>query len=198
MRNKPYPTNRSSIPILIEKPIRFLMRQYSLRENVSGGRNLRVSRGVRVSAPNKMIIGDNVSIGPYSLILLDGCIGSNTMISFGVFIVGRNDHAFDEPGTLIRDDHSLPGMEIKSSISIGRDVWIGAGAVLLSGIKIGDGSIIAAGSVVTNDVEACSVVGGNPARWVKNRFKNENEKRIHLEVLNDLARPTRPSKNFHP
>lgn len=175
--------SRSGIPSGLRKPIRLLLRKFSIRENVIYGQGLRVSRGVRVSAPNKMIIGDNVSIGPYSLILLDGCIGSNTIISFGVFIVGRNDHNFDRPGNLIRETESPPGIEGKSSIVIGRDVWIGAGAILLSGIKVGDGSIIAAGSVVTHNVEACSVVAGNPARRVKNRFKTASERRMHLKVI---------------
>ena len=178
--------NRSGIPAIIQRPVRFILRIFSVRENVIYGRNLRVSRGVRVSAPNQMIIGDDVSIGPYSLILLDGSIGSHTIISFGVYIVGRSDHKFDKPGKLIRENESFPVTDGKSSITIGKDVWIGAGAILLSGIIIGDGSIIAAGSVVTKNVEACSVVAGNPAQRVKNRFKNENEKKFHLMTLMGL------------
>ena len=53
---------------------------------------------------------------------------------------------------------------------IGNDVWIGYGATILNGAKIGDGAIIAAGSVVTKDVEPYSIVGGNPAKLIKKRF----------------------------
>ena len=177
---------RSGIPSMLRKPIRFLLRKFSIRENVKYGQGLRVSRGVRVSASNEMIIGDNVSIGPYSLILLNGSIGSNTIISFGVFIVGRNDHNFDRPGTLIRNNDSSVNLARESSIAIGRDVWIGAGAILLSGIEIGDGAIIAAGSVVTRDVGLCEIVGGNPARRICNRFKTPQEMNEHVIYLKNL------------
>ena len=180
--------SRSGIPSILRRPIRLLLRKFSIRETVIYGQGVRVSRGVRVSAPNEMIIGDNVSIGPYSLILLDGSIGSNTIISFGVFIVGRNDHNFDKPGILIRENDSPIGHVRESSIHIGRDVWIGAGAILLSGIKIGDGAIIAAGSVVTRDVGLCEIVGGNPARQISNRFKTPQEMNEHVFYLTNLER----------
>jgi maltose O-acetyltransferase len=52
---------------------------------------------------------------------------------------------------------------------IGRDVWIGANAVILGGITIGDGAVVAAGAVVTNDVERGVIVAGNPAREMRRR-----------------------------
>ena len=55
-------------------------------------------------------------------------------------------------------------------IKIGNDVWIGARAVIIDGVSIGDGAIVAAGSIVTKDVPAYSVVGGIPARVLRNRF----------------------------
>jgi serine acetyltransferase len=58
----------------------------------------------------------------------------------------------------------------KGDIIIGNDVWIGAKATIMSGITIGDGAIIAAGSVVVKDVEPYSMVGGNPAKHLKFRF----------------------------
>lgn len=60
------------------------------------------------------------------------------------------------------------GLEIKSVV-IGNDVWIGAHAVILAGVAIGDGSVIAAGAVVTKDVAPYSVVAGVPARVIKKR-----------------------------
>ena len=53
---------------------------------------------------------------------------------------------------------------------IGHDVWIGSGVVVLRGVRIGNGAVIAAGSVVTRDVDAYTVVGGVPARYIKMRF----------------------------
>ncbi len=68
-------------------------------------------------------------------------------------------------------DYAVPekGLEIK----IGNDVWIGHGAVILAGVTIGDGAVVAAGAVVTKDVEPYSVVGGVPAKFIKNRFSAE-------------------------
>lgn len=55
-------------------------------------------------------------------------------------------------------------------VSIGNDVWIGASSTILGGVSIGDGAIVAAGAVVTKDVDAYSIVGGVPARQIKYRF----------------------------
>lgn len=59
----------------------------------------------------------------------------------------------------------------KGDIKICDDVWIGYGAVILSGITIGQGAIIAAGNIVTTNVPAYAIVGGNPAKFIKYRFE---------------------------
>lgn len=59
------------------------------------------------------------------------------------------------------------------SVLIGNDVWIGSDALIMGGIKIGDGAIIAAGAVVTHDVSDYQIVGGVPARLIKQRFSTE-------------------------
>jgi lipopolysaccharide transport system ATP-binding protein len=61
----------------------------------------------------------------------------------------------------------------KGDITIGSDVWIGAKSTIMSGVRIGHGSIVAAGSLVTKDVEPYSVVGGNPAKHLKYRFEDQ-------------------------
>jgi acetyltransferase-like isoleucine patch superfamily enzyme len=58
-------------------------------------------------------------------------------------------------------------------VVIGNDVWIGTGVTIMSGITIGDGAVIAAKSVVVKDVEPYSIVGGNPAKFIKKRFSDE-------------------------
>lgn len=61
----------------------------------------------------------------------------------------------------------------KGDIIIGNDVWIGAKSTIMSGIKIGNGAVVAAGSVVTKDIEPYSLVGGNPAKHIKYRFTKD-------------------------
>lgn len=61
----------------------------------------------------------------------------------------------------------------KGDIIVGNDVWIGAKSTIMSGVKIGDGSIIGAGSTVTKDVPPYSIVAGNPAKFIKLRFTEE-------------------------
>ena len=63
--------------------------------------------------------------------------------------------------------NGLNGPEVTKPIKIGNDVWVGGGAIILPGVTIGDGCTIGAGSVVTKDVEAFTVVAGNPARFIK-------------------------------
>lgn len=64
---------------------------------------------------------------------------------------------------------------------IGNDVWIGYEATIMPGVKIGDGAIIASKSVVTKDIPAYSIVGGNPAKIIKFRFDKERIKEL-LEI----------------
>lgn len=58
-------------------------------------------------------------------------------------------------------------------ILIGNDVWIGANVLLMSGVKIGDGAVVAAGSIVTKDIEPYAIVGGVPAKKIRSRFEKE-------------------------
>lgn len=62
--------------------------------------------------------------------------------------------------------------------------WIGHGAIILAGVRIGKGSIVAAGSVVTKNIPPCEIWGGNPAKKIKDRFDSEEAKIKHIEWLN--------------
>ncbi len=117
-------------------------------------------------------VGPGCEIGPRV------SIGAYTMIGPGVRVLG-NDHVFGRPGTAI----IFGGRPPSKPTSIGNDVWIGAGAIVISGITIGDGAIIAAGAVVTKNVDAFVVVGGVPARQIKRRFDSSDDEAIHIDFL---------------
>jgi virginiamycin A acetyltransferase len=68
---------------------------------------------------------------------------------------------------------SIEDLPLKGDTIIGNDVWIGQNATILPGVHIGDGAIIAANSVVGSDVEAYTIVAGNPARLIRKRFDDE-------------------------
>ena len=84
---------------------------------------------------------------------------------------------------LHRNNNQYENSEIRNnkSVVIGNDVWIGANAIILPGITIGDGAVIAAGAVVTKDVEAYGIVAGNPAKMIRKRF-DENTINELLEI----------------
>lgn len=77
------------------------------------------------------------------------------------------------------DKGSLP--YTNGHVIIENDVWIGDGCTIMSGVRIGSGSVIAAKSVVVKDVEPYSIVGGNPARHIKNRFPQHVSQQL-LEI----------------
>ncbi|PKO82080.1 MAG: acetyltransferase [Betaproteobacteria bacterium HGW-Betaproteobacteria-13] len=79
-------------------------------------------------------------------------------------------------------------MVANGSIVVDDEVWIGNGAMLLSGVHVGKGAIIAAGSVITKDVPPYAVVGGVPARVIKYRFDSVTRERLTRLRLSDLTK----------
>lgn len=158
-------------------------RQFQIGSNFHAGRN------VFFWAKNSIKIGDNFYIGRYSQIECDAEIGNNVLFANCVALVGRYDHHFKQIGIPTRlsskigdADYNWKGLV--SKVIIEDDVWIGYGAIILSGVKIGKGSIIAAGSVVIKDIEPYSIAGGNPAKYIKSRF-NANEIIEHELLINN-------------
>ncbi len=116
-------------------------------------------------------------IGPNCVIPPKVTIGKYTMLAPNVSILG-GDHIFDNPSAPI----IFSGRPEMPKTIIGEDAWIGANALLMAGITIGDGAIVAAGSVVTKNIPAYCIWGGNPAKFIKMRF-NENEITLHKIML---------------
>jgi len=105
-------------------------------------------------------------------------IGAYTMLAPNVTIVG-GDHVIDKAGTPI----IFSGRPKMPKTKIGRDVWLGMNAVVSAGVTIGDGSVVAAGSVVTKDVPPMEIWGGVPAKKIKDRFADPADRERHLAML---------------
>lgn len=117
-----------------------------------------------VSSDASVSLGDHVFIGRGSIFDVTGAltIGSGTLIAPGCFVTDHN-HGI-APGQAIWTQPCTA-----QAVRIGKDAWLGARAVVLPGVTIGDGAVVAAGAVVTRDVAPMTVVAGVPARFVRFR-----------------------------
>ena len=130
------------------------------------GDNCYVGRFVQISPQKGTIaIGNNCTVHAFCVLLGEGGIrvGNDVRIAPSTVIASANH-------TFLRRDIPIWKQDMKAlGITIGDDVWIGANCTILDGVTIGNGAIIAAGAVVTRDVEEFSIVGGVPAKLIKFR-----------------------------
>lgn len=130
----------------------------SVGEGINIEKNVFFGKGVDITIGDKSGLGLNARVqGPLH-------IGKDVMMGPDVMIYTRNH----ETSSLDRPMNQQ-GVTNPQKVVIEDDVWIGARAIILPGVTIGNGSIIAAGSVVTKDVKPYEIVGGVPAKLIKNR-----------------------------
>jgi acetyltransferase-like isoleucine patch superfamily enzyme len=139
--------------------------------HVHDGASLRIGPEVEVLNDNWLIahpgdeltLGDRVFISQHCTVSGTVSIGADTLIAGYVTIIDAN-HVISDTTRPIREQGGN-----KRPITIGSDVWIGAHAVILQGVTIGDGAVVAANATVTHDVPPHAVVGGTPARVIARR-----------------------------
>lgn len=131
---------------------------------VSVGNNVNIEKGAMITALTS--IGDNSGIGINARLHGEVEIGSNVMMGPECIIYTSN-HAFSR----IDIPMNKQGFSPAKKVSIGDDVWIGGRVIILPGVQVGNGAIIGAGSVVTKDIPPYAIVGGNPAKIIRNRIK---------------------------
>jgi acetyltransferase-like isoleucine patch superfamily enzyme len=153
-----------------------------VRGKVTLGRGVHIGLGSIIDSHHGLLIADDVYIGKGCTVECDGSIGSGTMIANRVGLVGRRDHDYRTVGCTIRNAPWVGDTDLNSPLVIEGDCWIGYGAIVLSGVRIGRGAIVAAGSVVVKDVKPYSVVGGSPAKQIATRF-SPFELQIHEQLL---------------
>jgi len=137
---------------------------------IKTGHNIHCQWSTRFWSPNHhIVLGSDVGIGYGCIFLADTEIGNKVMIASNVAFLNRDDHRFDIVGKFMWDS----GRGDKFQIQVEDDVWIGHGSIILTPARIGRGSIVSAGTVITHDVERYSIVGGNPATLIKMRFTHD-------------------------
>lgn len=129
-------------------------------------------------------VGDDVSIGTGAVLLASDSkivIGNKVLLGPNVMIIG-GDHNTSVPGRFVYDViEKRP--EDDQDVMIEDDVWIGSGAIILKGVRLGRGSVVAAGAVVTREVLPYTIVGGVPARIISMRFRNVETILAHEAAL---------------
>jgi len=146
---------------------------------VSVGRGFYLAYGTHIR-PHSLSVGDYCYIGSRCHIASEVRMGHWVMVASGVSMVG-GDHRFREAGV----PSIWTGRDVNRPIIIEDDAWIGHGAILMHGVRIGEGAIIAAGALVTRDVPAYAIVGSTPATVIGRRFAGDALE-AHRRRLADL------------
>jgi acetyltransferase-like isoleucine patch superfamily enzyme len=128
------------------------------------------------SADAYSFVGEQCRVGPKVE------IGKYVMFAPQVVVLGA-DHCFDKAGIPM----IFSGRPELATTLIESDVWIGYGAILIAGIKIGRGSIVGASAVVTKNIPPYEIWAGIPARKIGDRFATEQQKLKHDSMLNETA-----------
>ena len=130
---------------------------------VSLGKEVNIEKGAMITS--KCSIGNNSGVGINAQLHGTVIIGENVMMGSDCIVYTTN-HEFSRTDIPMNKQ----GFRKEMPVEIGDDVWIGGRVIILPGIKIGKGSIIGAGAVVTKNVPDYTIVGGNPAKILKTRL----------------------------
>jgi acetyltransferase-like isoleucine patch superfamily enzyme len=122
--------------------------------------------GFKISEGAKLVIEDRVNVGYQNTfsVAVSVRIGAHTMLASRVQIYDNISHPLSPERRLRHESFTL---DEASPVVIGRNCWIGSGAIIMRGVTIGDNSVVGAASVVTSDVPPNSLVAGNPSRVVR-------------------------------
>lgn len=146
---------------------------YYVHEHVIWRKRIHHKGDYRIHARASIRNAQNIYLGNNVRITMDCCIWAetNSHIYFGDnVLVGPGVKMFcGNHGTRLSGVPMVYQERREKDIIIGNDVWIGANSILVSGVKINDGAIVAAGSIVTKEVPANAIVAGNPAKIIKYR-----------------------------
>ena len=139
------------------------------------GKNTNIDKSIKGTL-NNVYVGHNSYVGSnsfFNCLLAKVIVGNYVCIADDVVFVTGNHKTNVLGEYIINNKKTSNDADLDRDIVIEDDVWVGTRAIILKGVRIGKGSIVGAGSVVTKDVPPYSVVGGNPAKVIKKRFTDE-------------------------
>ncbi len=163
-----------------------LKRRLFYKKFVHVGDRTFIDRSVRgvfknVSIGNDSYVGSNVV---FNSLLANVNVGNFVCVADDVLFITGNHKTNLVGEFIIKSKKTDKDTNLDKDIVVQDDVWIGSRAIILKGVTIHEGAIVGAGSVVTKDVPAYSIVGGNPARVLKQRF-SEKELIEHKRILQE-------------
>lgn len=171
---------------MIDNFIRLIRLKRLRSKFASIGENVRIDISSTFGNPENIKIADNVYIGPEAYIWAVGGLDIHENVILGPRVTIHTSNHRYEGATMLPYD----GVSYLNPVIIEKNVWIGSNVLICPGVKIGEGSVIAMGAVVTKDVPRCSIVGGNPAAVIKKRDieryqQLDNEKMYYLKIKNE-------------
>lgn len=174
------------LPLFLRKRLRLrrLQEKFPGREILSDQIWPSAKIGLGCAVGQDVVLGAGVELGDYSYVNRGTMVGSGTIgrycsIAYNCQI-GMQQHPLDRVSTSSRLYGSRSILPSRAQVEefpappvIGHDVWIGSNACIMQGVRIGTGAVIAAGAVVTRDVEPYTIVAGVPSRPLRKRFDEE-------------------------
>lgn len=176
----------NTLKSLVTNP--FFRMKILLKKDWQCAYSARISRRAKFFTP-RLDIDRLAYVGPECIFSsrLSVHVGAGSMIGPRAMFFGGN-HVFDaSPGVpLMAYNDKNKSLGYDYPIAIGRDCWIGASAIILSGAIIGDCAVVGAGSIVTKNVPPFSIVVGSPAKVIRMRFSSEAERVCHLSRISRI------------
>lgn len=147
------------------KVFNLIKSNYMRMQGAKIGKEITYYPGIRINPCMKLVLGDRVDLAWGVIITTGGVveIGDRTLIGYRTIISSANHVIPPNRGKIIDAGHE------PAKVTIANDVWIGGNCVITAGVTIGEGAIVAAGSVVTKDVAPFTIIGGVPAKFIKER-----------------------------
>lgn len=176
--------------LAIGRRLQTKIKAFSCRKVLTHGVDLHLGARIRIWAPSHVRMGDQVYVGKDVHIEANCRIGNYCLIANRVAIVGRHDHDFSAVGFPVRfspwvGSKRYPSQYLNEEVVIEDDVWLGYGTIVLTGVTVGRGSVVAAGSVVTRDIPPYSIAAGVPAKVIGKRFEDQATIDRHEAAIRD-------------